>query len=322
MPRFRHEPVLLTETLQALGPKPGGAYVDATIGGGGHALHVLQESAPDGRLLAVDRDPSALAAARAALASFGERVRFVSSPFSRLASVVADAGFGRVVEGSRRVVGGIIADLGVSSPQLDRPERGFSFGADGPLDMRMSQEGETAAELIENASVEELARILAELGEVRGARRVAAAIKAESDEGRMRTTGDLAALCERTMRRDKRGHHPATRPFQALRIAVNAELEQLDALLAAAPQLVDVGGVVAIISFHSLEDRRVKRAFRALSSRPEIPRGLPVTGLGPEPHFELVGRGVAASDKEKQANPRARSARLRAIRRVSWGVDP
>ncbi len=291
MSEFVHVTVLREETVEALAPRSGGLYADATLGGGGHAEAILERSAPDGRVIGVDRDEAALAAARRRLARFGDRVTFVHDEFGRLRRVLGDLGVSRV--------DGVVADVGVSSPQLDDPARGFSFRGDGPLDMRMDRSrGETARELIARLDAEALADVIYELGEERRSRAIARSIKEAEARGELRTTGDLAAAVHRVMRR--RGRiDPATRTFQALRIAVNRELDQLREFVEAVPELLADGAVVAVISFHSLEDRIVKRAFR------DDGRLRPLTKKPLRPREEELAR-----------NPRARPAKLRAARRV------
>jgi len=295
---FHHVPVLYDETLEALDPRAGAVYADCTLGGAGHAEGILLRSGPDGRLIGIDRDPAALAAAHARLAPFGGRATLVHATFEQLPGVLAEAGLSRVH--------GVLADVGVSSPQLDQPERGFSFGQDGPLDMRMdSSSGETAEELIARLDAEELANVLYELGEERRSRPIARSIKNAQEEGRLRTTGDLRAAVVRVMGPRSGKIDSATRTFQALRLAVNRELEQLTALMAALPDVLEDDGVAAIISFHSLEDRIVKWAFR------DDARLQPTTK-----------RPVIASDAELAANPRARTAKLRVARRLPREVAP
>jgi 16S rRNA (cytosine1402-N4)-methyltransferase len=311
---FAHVSVLLDELVAAVGPRSGGVYVDATLGGAGHSRALLAAGGPGTRLVGLDRDPRAIAAATERLAPWGDDVVIVKSAFSNIARAVAESGFARVVDG-RPVVDGVIADLGVSSPQIDEADRGFSYGNDGPLDMRMSNEGETAAELIDRVDSYELATIFREYGEVPQAGRLAQAVKAARIEGRLNSTRDLAAICDAVLGRADRRHNAATLPFQGLRIAVNDELRELHALLDAIPALLDVGGVAAIISFHSLEDRIVKQRFRALTRVVAPPRGLPVRGDAGAADFRDVGRDQVAGELEVASNPRARSARLRAIRR-------
>ncbi|MCA9533376.1 MAG: 16S rRNA (cytosine(1402)-N(4))-methyltransferase RsmH [Myxococcales bacterium] len=292
MSAFQHIPVLYAETLAALELRAGAVYVDCTLGGAGHAAGILEGSAPDGRLIGLDRDPAALSAAHEKLAPFGERVTIVHAPFGSLRAVLADLGVERVH--------GVLADVGVSSPQLDVAERGFSFGQDGPLDMRMdTSSGETAAELIDRLSADELADVLYQLGEERRSRPIARSIKNAQAEGRLETTADLRAAVVRVMGPRSGKIDSATRTFQALRLAVNGELDQLRALVTALPDVLHDEGVVAIISFHSLEDRIVKWAFR------DDPCLTPT-----------IKRPVTAGEAELAANPRARTAKLRAARRV------
>ena len=308
MVEFAHIPVLYRETLEALAPVDGGVYADFTLGGGGHAQGVLEASGPSGALHAFDRDPRAIAASRARLAPFGERATLRQARMSDAVQVVCD-GVGRE-RGGFSGCDGVLADLGVSSPQLDDASRGFSFRNDAPLDMRMG-EGETAAEYLDRVDVDELARAFRQYGEIRGAKRLARAVKEDRAKGTINTTGELAGLCERVLGRARK-HHPATLAFQAIRIAVNQELDELQALLDAVPEMLNGGGVAAVISFHSLEDRMVKRAFRALVTV-DAPRGLPVPET--QAPFEWVTMSCAASAEELERNPRARTARLRAVRR-------
>jgi len=289
---FHHRTVMLEETLSALDPRSGAVYADATLGGGGHTEGVLRRSAPEGRVIGVDRDPKALAAARERLSEFAPRVTFVHGAFGDVAQLLAEVG--------QPQVNGLIADLGVSSPQLDEAERGFSFRADGPLDMRMDPtRGQTAAELIASLSESELADVIYQLGEERKSRRIARVVKEASDAGALETTGDLQRAVHRAVGGRRGKIDPATRTFQALRIAVNDELGQLDRLLAALPAVLADDGVAVLISFHSLEDRKVKRFFKAHEA------------LAP-----LTKKPVVATDEERADNPRARSAKLRAARRI------
>lgn len=303
-----HTSVLLQEVIDGLQPKAGGVYIDATCGLGGHTRALLEHSGPDGRVLGVDRDPEALREARVRLAEFGDRLTLVEGDFSALKEQAAQTG--------HLPADGVLADLGVSSLQLDRAERGFSFQRKGPLDMRMGPGvGPTAAELLASVDEAELTRILSEYGEVDRPKQVARAILEARDAGKLNSTQDLAALLERTIRGRPTGIHPATRTFQALRIAVNRELAELEALLALLPELVRPGGRAAIISFHSLEDRLVKRAFE--DPKPaQQPHRLPVE---PERKFgpwrALQKRPVVAEAAEVEANPRSRSAKLRIAER-------
>lgn len=290
---FQHRGVMLAETLDALDPRPGRVYADATLGGGGHAEAILERSAPDGRLIGVDRDASALEAAGRRLERFGDRVTLVHAPFGELRDVLGGAGVSRVH--------GVVADLGVSSPQLDQAERGFSFRAEGPLDMRMDpSRGETARELCIRLSERELADVIYDLGEERKSRPIARSIKRAVDAQELETTEDLRRAVVRAIGPQRRGGiDPATRTFQALRLAVNDELGQLDALLADLGEVLEDGGVAVIISFHSLEDRKVKQCFR-----------------GSDILVPLTKRPLVAGEEEQRENPRARSAKLRAARRV------
>jgi 16S rRNA (cytosine1402-N4)-methyltransferase len=298
MERTPHESVMLREALEALAPRAGGVYADATAGRGGHSQAILDASAPDGRVVAVDRDPEAVSATRARLAAYGERALVIHGAYAELGEVLREQGCARV--------DGLIADLGVSSPQLDTPERGFSFGSEGPLDMRMdTSSGETLAELLERVDERELADLIYEYGEERRSRPIARSIVRARDEGKLSTTSDLRRAVLRSGGEWKRGGiDPATRTFQALRIAVNRELDQLRALLDAIPELLADEGVAVLISFHSLEDRLVKHAFR-----------------GDERMQPLTKRPVVPGEDEQAHNPRARSAKLRAARRVPRGAE-
>jgi 16S rRNA (cytosine1402-N4)-methyltransferase len=300
-----HAPVMLAEVVAQLAPRSSGIYCDATVGYGGHARAILEASGPDGRLVGLDRDPNALAAARERLADFGDRVALYHAPFSALADVLARA--------KLPALDGCIADLGVSSPQLDRAERGFSFRREGPLDMRMDPtKGETAAELLRRIDADELEAVLRDLGEERWARRIARSIVAAREAGEpLETTAQLAALVARSMPRHERHKDPATRTFQALRIAVNGELDELAQLLDDAPGALAPGGRLVVITFHSLEDRIVKHRFRALAGQSPETRGrTPVLRI-------LTKRPLVAGDDEVGRNPRARSAKLRAAEKVT-----
>ncbi len=293
-----HQPVLLEEVLRWLEPRSGGRYVDCTVGAGGHAGAILDASAPDGRLLGLDRDEEALALAARRLSTFGERLVLRHAPFSRVRVEAQDV-FGGPVDG-------LLADIGVSSMQLDQPERGFSFAREGPLDMRMdTSRGPTVLELLRRTPEPDLVRILRDYGEERRARRVARVLKEAVRAGRLRTTLDVRREVLRVLGPPRHGRiDPATRTFQALRIAVNDELGELRALLAALPDVLADGAVAVIVSFHSLEDRLVKHAFRE------------------EPRLEvLTRRPVVASEEEVRRNPRARSAKLRAARRRPREAD-
>jgi 16S rRNA (cytosine1402-N4)-methyltransferase len=307
---FEHEPVLLDAVVELLGPVPGGIYCDATVGGGGHAERLLEASSPDGRLVGIDRDPAAVDAARAKLLRFGERVSVLHGRFSELEQLLALAGVSRL--------DGLLVDLGVSSHQLDSAARGFSFLQVGPLDMRMDPTaGETAATLLARMSEDELADIIHQFGGERMARRVARSIKAMEAEGSLNTTADLAVAVRRVVgHRPQGGIDPATRTFQAIRIAVNDELGELGALLDMLPEPLAVGGRVVVISFHSAEDRLVKRRFAELVDSCTCPSGMPECNCPPPPAEFVTRRCVKVGPREAQANRRARSARARAVRRV------
>jgi 16S rRNA (cytosine1402-N4)-methyltransferase len=285
-----HEPVLLAEVLELLAVKPGGLFVDGTVGQGGHAEEVLRQSSPDGRLLAVDRDSETLASATERLQAFGARARFVHADYREIPGLLQG-----------EPADGILLDLGISSAQLDDPERGFSFQADGPLDMRMDRShGETAAEVVNRLGEPELADLIYRFGEEPGSRRIAKAIATARRQARIRTTGELADIVRRAAPRPKPGLHPATRTFQAIRIRVNRELEGLGDTLAALARALKPGGRLAVIAFHSLEDREVKEAFR---------------GLEQGGFRRLTKKPLRPTDAEVRRNPRARSARLRGLLR-------
>ena len=306
--------VLADEVIEYLAPRDGGLYVDATLGGGGHAHRILDASSPRGRLVGIDRDPAALAAARARLAPFGDRVTLVHGRFGAIAQILAGLGITEV--------DGIVLDLGVSSPQLDLAERGFSFGKEGPLDMRMDpSDGPTALELIERLSVEELEEILRDLGEERYSARLSRAIKDAVRRGELRTTTDLSQLIARAMPRSASRHEridPATRSFQALRIAVNDEMGELTRFIDVFPAMLRRGGRCVVISFHSLEDRPVKERFRDLEWTSRLPEDIALaTGERTVPVCRvLTKKPVVGSDDEVRRNPRARSAKLRACEKV------
>jgi 16S rRNA (cytosine1402-N4)-methyltransferase len=300
---FTHVSVLPEEVVAYLSPRQDGYYCDGTLGGGGHAARILATGA---RLLGIDRDPAALAAAGEKLAPFGDRVKLVHGTYAQLPELVGEG-----------EADGLLLDLGVSSPQFDVAERGFSFSADGPLDMRMDPtRGQTAAELIESLSDDELADVLFTYGEERHSRRIARAIK----EQQPATTAALARIVAQSMpAKDARERiHPATRTFQALRIAVNRELDELDAFLEAFPRLLKPGGRCVIISFHSLEDRRVKERFRDLEWTSRLPDDLAAqAGERTVPICKtLTRKPITASEAELSVNPRARSAKLRACEKV------
>jgi 16S rRNA (cytosine1402-N4)-methyltransferase len=309
VPNFSHKPVLMAEVLAALRPQPGGRYADGTLGGGGHAAAMLAASSPTGWLYGCDRDGGAVEAARERLAAFAGRFELRRGNFDELADWVP--------AGS---CDGVLLDLGVSSPQLDRAERGFSFQQDGPLDMRMdTRQALTAAELVNTAGAEELAKIFWELGGERDSRRLARAVARERELRPFETTRQLAELIERCSPRGGRKTHPATKIFQALRLAVNDELGSLERGLAGAMRILKSGGRLAVITFHSLEDRLVKDFGRARARDYTFTGGVDVPELREPrtPELRLVTRkAVTPSAAELAENPRSRSAQLRVMERV------
>ena len=307
-----HRPVLLRETIELLAAEQGGLFIDCTVGLGGHSEAIL-EAARDTQVLGIDRDDEALELAKKRLVRFGSRFRAVHADFRDITRVLAIA----EVKQAR----GILADLGVSSLQLDSPSRGFSFRHDAPLDMRMdaSTGVETAAELLGRLSEVEIAQIIFEYGEERRSRRIARWIVEKREQGApVKTTRDLAALVERAVGHDKKRRiHPATRTFQALRIAVNSELENLDRFVADAVDHLETEGRLAVISFHSLEDRIIKRTLWKLSGRCQCPPRLPRCVCGAQKTVEiLTRRPISPLEDEVADNPRARSAKLRACKKL------
>ena len=311
MAAVAHQPVLLSEAINALAVVPDGIYLDGTFGRGGHAAALLAQLGPQGRLLATDRDPDAIAALPPALAA-DPRFTLLYGPFSILPTAVAERGW-------QGEVSGLLLDLGVSSPQLDDAGRGFSFLRDGPLDMRMdSAQPITAASWLATVDEAELAHILRSYGEERFAGRIARVVCETRQRQPLTTTAQLAALVAAAVPRRERDRHPATRTFQALRIAVNRELEELDQLLADAAQMLTVGGRLAVISFHSLEDRRVKQAIRGPQPDASLPPDLPLTEAQRQrvtSPWRAIGKPIAPTVAECRENPRARSARLRVAER-------
>lgn len=313
----RHIPVLLDEVLAALKPGAGEVFVDGTFGAGGYTAAIL-DATPDTCVVAIDQDPDALAAGQALVAKYAPRLMLRNGQFGDLDQIAADAGFPEV--------DGVVLDIGVSSMQLDEAGRGFSFMADGPLDMRMSQSGPSAADVIRERSEEELADIFFHLGEERRSRAIARAIGKARERADITTTRQLADLVQRTLGRAKGDDkHPATRVFQALRIYVNDELGQLMDALAAAERCLRSGGRLVVVTFHSLEDRIVKRYLTEASGRnPAGSRHMPPTAsAGAAPRYRILNqRPLTPSDEEVAANPRARSARLRAAERTSAPAAP
>lgn len=305
---YSHQAVLLKEALQGLSVHPAGCYVDATFGRGGHSSAILAELGPQGRLLALDRDPQAQAHARADFAN-DARFQFCRTAFSGLSSAVS-------AWSESGKVDGILLDIGVSSPQLDDPERGFSFSRNGPLDMRMDPDsGESAADWLNRAQESEIDQVIRELGEERFHRRVARAIVQARLTTPITTTAQLAQIIAAAVPSREPGKHPATRSFQAIRIYINRELDELHSALEQAVPLLNPGGRLAIISFHSLEDRLVKRFLRRQAQGEELPPGLPVMHSQRGVTLRLCGR-VLPSAEEVALNPRARSAVLRIAERL------
>ncbi len=305
-----HEPVLCQQVVELLRPAAPGLLVDGTVGLGGHA-EALLEAEPGFRLLALDRDPSALSLSARRLDRFSNRVQFARLELAQIPTILGDGtNYDTPVA--------ILADLGVSSLQLDTSERGFSFQTDGPLDMRMGATGATAADLVNTTSKEDLMKILWEYGEERQARRIVRAICNRRSTRPFETTGELSRLVSDVIRSRKGDHiHPATRTFQALRIAVNDELGQLRSFLEPSIDLLPPGGRVAVISFHSLEDRIVKHTLRRMEGLCTCPPGLPQCACGARSRVKvLTPRPVRPSNEEIASNPRARSARLRAAERL------
>jgi 16S rRNA (cytosine1402-N4)-methyltransferase len=305
-----HTPVLLNEVLTQLAPRSGGLYVDGTLGGGGHAAAVLEASAPEGRLIGLDWDEEAISAARERLKTYGARAVVVPACFAELEEVLMRVG--------ATAVDGVMFDLGVSSRQFDEPSRGFSFQQDGPLDMRMSRSLQASArDVLQMASVDELIRIFTEYGEERRARAIARVIERERQVQPIETTFQLVRLVERVLGPKRGPTHPATRVFQALRIHVNCELENLERGLEAAVRALKSGGRLAVISFHSLEDRMVKQFFGRLSATCVCPPGLPKCVCGKQPVLRVLTRKpITATDEEVTRNPRARSAKLRVAEKI------
>ncbi|MEF8753203.1 MAG: 16S rRNA (cytosine(1402)-N(4))-methyltransferase RsmH [Accumulibacter sp.] len=308
---LQHQTVLLREAVEALRIQSAGRYIDGTFGRGGHSLEILERLGPEGRLLAIDRDPQAVAAASA----IGDRRLLVRHQrFGDLLETVRQEEFA-VDEG----VDGVLLDVGVSSPQLDQGERGFSFRHDAPLDMRMdTTEGETAAQWLLRASVQEITEVIRSYGEERFAFQIAKKIVAARGERPLATTGELAALVRATVRTREPGQDAATRTFQALRIHINQELEQLALVLPQAMAVLKSGGRLVVISFHSLEDRIVKRFMRSQAAPDDAPKSLPLRAAElPQPRLRLVGKPVRASAAEVASNPRARSAVMRIAEKLA-----
>jgi 16S rRNA (cytosine1402-N4)-methyltransferase len=301
---IEHQAVLLNEAVAALNIRPAGCYVDGTFGRGGHSGLILQQLSSEGRLIAFDKDPAAIQIAE---------TRYANEPrFNHIHSRFADLKAALEPHGVIKQVDGLLLDLGVSSPQLDEATRGFSFRHDGPLDMRMdNSQGLTAAEWLAQIAEADLVQILFKYGEERFARRIARAIVQERSQAPINRTQQLAELIERVVPSRERRKHPATRTFQAIRIALNHELDELQQILTDALQVLAPGGRLVVISFHSLEDRIVKHFIRDQAQGPQLPKSVPVTGKQTHGLLRPVGKAQKPSTAEVQANPRARSAVLR-----------
>ncbi len=308
---FTHITVLLEEAVEALAVRADGCYLDGTFGRGGHSRLILQNLGPEGRLLGFDKDPQAIATGQTLAAEDGRFV-IVQRSFAELGAEAQERGLAGKVSG-------ILLDLGVSSPQLDDPERGFSFMNDGPLDMRMDpSRGVSASEFVNTAPAEEIARVFKEYGEERFSRRMAGAVVARRETQPFERTGDLAEVLKVANPAWEKGKNPATRAFQGLRIHVNNELGDLEAGLDAALDALEVGGRLVVISFHSLEDRIVKLFMRKLvkGEADNLPRNLPIRHQAFEPRIKLIGKAQFASDDETRANPRSRSAVMRVAEKL------
>lgn len=312
VPGFGHIPVLLNEALEYLNPRSGGIYIDGTLGLGGHTKEILKRSGPDGRVIGIDRDPEALKIAKERLREFEKRVEFIHGSFSEMGRIAGNLGI--------REVDGILLDLGVSSLQIDTGERGFSFLKNAPLDMRMdTTRGITAADIVNNYPLEGLQKLLWEFGEEGYSKRIAREIVKAREEARIETTGELARIVERAIPRKDWPEkiHPATKTFQALRIAVNDELVSMEHGLNEGIGLLKAGGRFCVISFHSLEDRIVKNTFRNWEVPCICPPSLPVCRCGKVKAARvLTKKGIKATEEEVAANPRARSARLRVAEKI------
>lgn len=306
---FDHAPVLLEESITALNIKADGIYIDATFGRGGHSSAILGCLNADGRLLAFDQDPQAVEYGREHF-SQDSRIEILHCNFRQVAEMVAERGLDKKING-------ILMDLGVSSPQLDDAARGFSFSRSGPLDMRMNtREGIDAMQWLATVSLNELTVVLKKYGEEKSARRIARAIIDSRNDRDITDTKQLADIIVKAVPGYEKHKHPATRSFQAIRIVINDELQALEQGLQAAASVLAKSGRLVVISFHSLEDRIVKRFMRDISSPPKLPAGLPVMNADIEVPYRLAGKPGVASDNEIKRNPRARSARLRVLERV------
>lgn len=305
---FNHQSVLLEEALESLNIRPSGVYIDATFGRGGHSRAILQQLNDEGRLIAFDQDPEAVEFAKQ---QFADEPRFTIEHcnFNQVADVIERYGLTGKIDG-------VLMDLGVSSPHLDDAERGFSFMRSGPLDMRMdTSQGETAAQWLARVKPADLINVLKRYGEEKFAKRIATAIVDTRAEREITQTGDLAEIISNAIPVKEKHKHPATRSFQAIRIYINQELQAIEQGLKGAVSVLAKGGRLSAISFHSLEDRIVKRFMRDISSRPKLPAGLPVMEADIEVPFRLVSKPIVAGAEELDVNPRSRSARLRVLER-------
>jgi 16S rRNA (cytosine1402-N4)-methyltransferase len=304
-----HVPVLLGPVLEGLKIKPDGCYVDGTFGRGGHSREVLKQLGNTGRLIAIDRDPQAIAAAPASLTA-DPRFELIRGESAQMSTFISERG----LEGK---VDGLLFDLGVSSPQLDEADRGFSFMRDGPLDMRMDPEsGRSASEWLASVDEQELKTVLRKYGEETSASRIARAIICARDEAPISRTAQLARIVEEAAPKRGQKKHPATKTFQAIRISINGELDQLEAVLAQSVDVMRKGARLCVISFHSLEDRIVKRFMRDASRESEQYRGMPNVPEEFQPKLRMIGKAISATDDEIMANRRARSAHLRIAERT------
>lgn len=309
---FSHRSVLLHECIKGLNIDPSGIYVDGTTGGGGHSIEIAKRLDKGGRLIAIDRDDDALNAAKARLSDYLDRVTFVKSNFSDVYDVCRSLGIEKV--------NGILMDLGVSSYQLDTPERGFSYNSDAPLDMRMDRNNHLDAYIVVNTySQSELKRIIYEYGEERFAPAISSAIVREREKNPILTTMQLSDIIKNALPASARngGHHPCKRTFQAIRIEVNGELEAVEKAVRSAKNILCVGGRIAVITFHSLEDRIVKRGFADFAAGCTCPKDLPICVCKKVPEFKIItGKPILPSDEELLSNPRSRSAKLRIAEKV------
>ncbi len=309
---FSHRSVLIDECIESLDIKPDGIYVDGTAGGGGHSLEIVKRLTDGGRLIAIDRDDAAIAAATARLSDYLDRVTFVRNNFSSAAEVCRELGIEKI--------DGILLDLGVSSYQLDTAERGFTHNTDAPLDMRMDRRGELDAYTVVNTySAEELKRVIWEYGEERFAPKIAQAIVKRREIKPIESTGELVDIIKSAIPAAARegGHHPAKRTFQAIRIEVNGELDAIEPAIRRAKDIMAKGGRIVIITFHSLEDRIVKQTYADMASGCTCPRSLPICVCGKKPEVKvLTKKPILPSERELEENPRSRSAKLRVCEKL------